>query len=646
MPARNEASRIETTLQQYADVFDDSEIIVVVNGCTDDTYDRVVRIARDHPNVRWVRIDRCVGKGGAVRAGFLTAAAPLVGFADADGSTPAHELRRLFEAVGDADGVVGSRWMPGARVPRRQPLVRRIASRIFNGLVRGFFGLPYSDTQCGAKVFRASMLQRVVTHLETANMAFDVDLLLALKDAHANIREVPTLWLDVASAGFTLVPTSLRMLTALLRLRMRRSFFRIFIPVFDHLVPTTPMRAHDGFAILVLNWRDPTNPQAGGAEAYLFEMAKRWVAGGHRVSWLSASYPGAARESVIDGIPITRVGTALSVYARLPLEYLRNFRDRFDVIVDAENGIPFFSPLFSMKPKICVVHHVHQGVLKRHLRFPLSTMLAWAERRLMPRLYRDDRFVAVSRDTCRAMERELGIPASKVEVIPNGVDERLVPGEKAAYPMVLALGRLKRYKRGDLILEAFARVRKNVPGAVLHVAGDGDDRARLERIARDAGVADAVVFEGHVSFERKRELLQQAWVYVVASEIEGWGVGVIEAAACGTPAVAFAVPGLREAIVDGMTGVLVPEGADLAEPLRWLLGDASLRTRLGAAAIARARAFSWDASAEAMLDVIARQTIGQYYGFVRKDGRWALAGSGLAHVDLSAVSAPSIAPSP
>jgi glycosyltransferase involved in cell wall biosynthesis len=439
----------------------------------------------------------------------------------------------------------------------------------------------------------------------------------------------------VEGADFALLPTSLKMLAAIARLRMRRSLFRMLVPVFDRLFPTTPMRVHDGFNILILNWRDPTHPQAGGAEAYLFEMARRWVSWGHRVSWLTASYRGATPESVLEGVEIKRVGNAATVYGAVAFEYVRRCRDRFDVILDAENGIPFFSPLFSMKPKIGIMHHVHQQVLRKHLRFPLSEVLAWAERRLMPRVYRNVQFVAVSQDTRQEMER-LRLAARPVEVIHNGVAPDLAPGEKAGSPTLLCLGRLKPYKRVDLVVRAFARVRAVVPDAVLRVAGAGDEAVavRLRALAEELGVTEAVVFEGYVDDERKRELLQRAWVCVSASEIEGWGVTAIEANACGTPVVAFDVPGLREAIVDAETGLLVPEGGDLSGAIVTVLTDASLRARLERGALARAQEFSWDRAADAMLDVIAREAVGKHYGLVRRRGDWVLHGAGAARVPV------------
>lgn len=623
IPARNEEARIETTIHDLCAGFRDSEVIVVLNGCSDRTPQIVRRIAPEYPNLVLLAIDDAIGKGGAVRAGMLVAKAPIVGYVDADGATSATEMRRLCESLGNLDGISASRWCRGAVVQVPQGAARRYASRVFNAIVRGLFGLRFTDTQCGAKVFRGDALRRVLPDIETANFAFDVDLLYSMKRARMRVEEVPTVWRDVRGSKVTLIRSGMRMLCAVLRLRARHSLLRYGVPLLDRLFPTAPIKTISGLHVLLLNWRDPQHPQAGGAEVYLHEMARRWVDAGHHVEWLTSRFPGAPSEELIDGIRITRVGNAATVYALLPLRYIRQFRDRFDVIVDAENGIPFFSPLFSMKPKVCVVHHVHQDVLKKYLPWPSGTVLAWLERRLMPALYSRHTFVAVSDDTRDALTR-MGVPRKNIEVVHSGVDAHLRPGVKFPAPTFVYLGRLKKYKRVHLILNAFAQVRRFVPDATLHIAGDGDDLPRLKKLARKLGLDKRVVFDGAVSWQRKLELLQGAWAYVSASEIEGWGIGVIEANACGTPAIAFDVPGLRESITDGLSGLLAPEGGDLGTGMLAVVLDRSLRHRLRAGALQRAAAFSWDSSAAVMMDVLMRAAAGGRYSFMRLSAGWNL----------------------
>jgi len=241
IPAYNEADRIERTLREYADEFSDGELIVVLNACTDETADTVYRVRT--PRLRAIQIKQGIGKGGAVRAGFLLARAPLVGYVDADGSTPAREMRRLFGLLADAHAAIGSRWIAGARLDPPQPIVRRVASRTFNLLARTLTRLPFSDTQCGAKTFRADALAAVLPSVETANFAFDVDLLAALARRGARILEVPIEWHDRSVSRLRVVSASLRMAAALARLAIVRSNASWMLPVFDRLIPTGSMTA-------------------------------------------------------------------------------------------------------------------------------------------------------------------------------------------------------------------------------------------------------------------------------------------------------------------------------------------------------------------------------------------------------------------
>ena len=624
IPAHNEEMRIERTLEEYAREFSDSEIIVVLNGCVDGTKAVVERTAANFSNLKLIEIEHAVGKGGAVRAGFLLAKAEVVAYADADGATPGPEMRRLCELLAPGlDAVIASRWMAGAQVSVRQPFKRRFASRCFNLAVRALFGLPFADTQCGAKVFRRDTLESVMPSIETSNLAFDVDLLFALRSQGKRIREVPTVWNDVNGSRVELLSASSKMLFSLLRLRLRNSFIRVAIPMFDKLFPTKPVPLHDGLRILILNWRCPKHPRAGGAEIYLHQIAKRWVEHGHRVEWLTASFPGAQKHDVIDGVRITRVGNRFTVYARVPLEYLRSFRDRFDLIVDSENGIPFFSPLFSLKPKLCLVYHVHRDVFRKHLPWPISEVFVWAESWLMPRIYRGSSFVTISEDTHREMtERKFSL--RPIGIVHGGVDEQLVPGTKAPYPSIVYLGRLMPYKRVEVLIHAFAAVRARIPGAMLHIAGTGPSEPALRDLVATLNLRDAVLFEGFIDEDCKRELLQSAWVFCTPSEMEGWGLTVIEANACGTPAVAFAAPGLREAIVDGLSGLLVPEGGDLSAALTDVLESHEFRHGLERGALARASEFSWDEAARGLFEAGVHELVGVWFGLVRINKKWTL----------------------
>ncbi|GAC1424656.1 MAG: glycosyltransferase family 4 protein [Candidatus Velthaea sp.] len=358
--------------------------------------------------------------------------------------------------------------------------------------------------------------------------------------------------------------------------------------------------------ILLLNWRDPENPRAGGAEVYLHEIAQRWVRGGHRVEWIAAGFRGAPRRTEIDGITIQRVGTAVTVYFAAGIEYVLRMRKRFDVIVDAENGIPFFSPLYVSKPKVLLVHHVHTDVFKTHLPRTVADIFIWLESTLMPRIYSSVSFVAVSESTRSEVERQ-SLTKRPVAVIHNGVASDLLVGVKSAIPTLAYVGRLKRYKRVDLLLVAAARLRVEYPNLVVRIAGRGDDEPYLRERVAELGLEDCVTFEGFITHERKREILQEAWIFVTPSEMEGWGITIIEANACGTPAVGFNVPGVRESIRDGLSGLLVESEAELVTMLGALLRDTTWRLRLSENAINRAKDFSWDRAAVKLLELITNE---------------------------------------
>ena len=625
IPAHNEAERIGKTVRDYLDHFEDSEVILVVNGCTDNTEAVAYAAAANRPNMRLVHINHSVGKGGAIRAGFLSARAKIVGFVDADGATSAAEIRRLFELVTPGvDAVIASRWIRGAKVDVLQPFIRRLASRTFNAIVRIAFALPFTDTQCGAKVFRAEALHEIANSLEVSNFAFDVDLLFALRRTGRKLVEVPTVWRDVEGSKIGNIPHASRtMLLAIARLRIRYSLFRYVIPFFDRVFDTSHLRIRHGLSILILNWRDPKHPQAGGAEKYLFEIAKRFSERGHHVQWISAGFPGGERTDVLEGIKIRRVGNKFTVYALIPITYLRSFRDRFDAVIDAENGIPFFSPFYSLKPKLCLIFHVHQRIFEKHLPVPISTFFKWIEARVMPLVYKNSRFVSISKDTTEDLVA-LGIARDGIDVAYAGIDPGLKPSEKSDRPTILYLGRLKAYKRVEILIEDLPIVLRTLPDVELIIAGTGDYEQNLRAIARRLGVERHVSFEGFVTEDRKRYLMGRAWIFAMPSEMEGWGLTIIEANACGTACVGYDVPGVGEAIAHEKSGLTVPTGERLGPTLAALLADSDRLRKLEVGALVRAKEFSWDSTADKFLDVIVSEIAKTQTSYIKLGDSWAV----------------------
>lgn len=238
IPAYNEEARIRPTLDAYASYFGarygkDVEFVIVVNGSRDRTEEVVRAVAEKSPQVKFLVEPRAIGKGGAIMRGFEVAAGEWVGFVDADNATSPEAFNDLVEHIGDAGAIIASRYIPGAKVSPRQRLSRRIASRVFNKLIRLLFKLPISDTQCGAKLLRGDAMRAAFPHLGLTRWAFDVDLLFQLRRLGYRITEVPTTWSEPGGSKLRIGRTSLEMFMAICRLRMLYSPLRWVVTVYD-----------------------------------------------------------------------------------------------------------------------------------------------------------------------------------------------------------------------------------------------------------------------------------------------------------------------------------------------------------------------------------------------------------------------------
>ncbi|MEM1510237.1 MAG: glycosyltransferase family 4 protein [Thermofilaceae archaeon] len=345
--------------------------------------------------------------------------------------------------------------------------------------------------------------------------------------------------------------------------------------------------------ILWINHRDIKHPEAGGAEVRQYEIAKQLVKAGHRVSLLCERVAGMPAREKLDGVEIVRLGNKYLVHLIIPLYVLRHYRE-FDVIIDdVAHAVPWYSPLVTKTPVIAQIHHVHQAVLD--VEFP--AFASWPIKQLersVAKVYRN--FITVSRSTKMELIRTFGIHPKRIAVVPNGVDlEKYKPGIKESKPTVLWVGRVKKYKRLDHLLEAFKIVKKKIPESQLVVIGHGENLYDAFKYAKKLELND-VWFLGKVDDKKKIYWMQRAWIIVSTSMVEGWGLVVTEAAACRTPAVAYRVPGVSDSIIDGLTGLLVSPGdiRELAEAIIRLLRDDDYRDYLGENALKRAQNYGWN----------------------------------------------------
>ncbi len=361
--------------------------------------------------------------------------------------------------------------------------------------------------------------------------------------------------------------------------------------------------------VLVVNWQDRLNPQAGGAEVHLHEVFGRLAGWGHEISLLTSGFSGCRAEEELDGIRILRVGGRLTFGLRVPGVFRRRWpREHFDVIVEDLNKVPVFLPLLTKTPMVLLVHHLFGSTAFQSASFPVAAA-TWLLERPVPRAYRSCAVVAVSESTAEDL-RQRGLEDGGISIVPNGVDLETYspdPGVvRSQDPTLLYLGRLKRYKRVDLILKAVAGLKARVEGLRFLVAGTGSEEERLKHLSSSLGLGETVRFLGYVSEEEKIRLLRTSWVHVLTSPKEGWGISALEAAACGTPTVASDSPGLRDAVQDGETGVLVPHGSveSLVSALENLIESNVRRKEMGEKARCFAEAYSWERSARQMLAIL------------------------------------------
>ncbi len=357
--------------------------------------------------------------------------------------------------------------------------------------------------------------------------------------------------------------------------------------------------------ILVVNHRDWRNPRAGGLEELVAQTCRYWSKWGHDVTLLCAGYSGAPWEKAIDGVRIIRGPNEYIFNWWAPFKIRAMGAGQYDIILEYISKVPCFIPMFVRHTPVAVmVPHLFGKTAFNELAWPLAAY-AYALEQPISSVYRRSCFWALSKSTAADLCNR-GIARDRITVIYPGFNEELLEPmavEKTPQPSLIYVTRLKRYKRVDIPIIAVARLRAEFPGLRLFVTGSGDHEAALRQLAASLGVTDAVEFTGFVSEERKHQLLQQAWLGVQTSTIEGWGLGVIEAGACGTPTIASNSPGLIESVRDGETGVLVPHGDidALVAALRRLLADHAERHRLGANAREWARQLSWEKMSERAL---------------------------------------------
>jgi len=311
--------------------------------------------------------------------------------------------------------------------------------------------------------------------------------------------------------------------------------------------------------ILLLNWRDPWHPNAGGAEIVTFEHAKEWVKKGNTVTWITGGYwEQKKRQEVVDGVQFFRFGGSLTIHFMVPL-YLLAEGKNYDVIVDEVHGIPFFAPLFTKTPVVAFIHEVADEIWDYMYRFPIAPIGKMLERWAF-RWYRHCQIWTDAESTVDELVA-WGIPKSQCTAIPCPIiKKQTISIEKKEHkPTYIFVSRVVRMKGIEEVIKAFSFIVKVQVNAQLWIIGKGEQKYvdELKHMVEEYGIDKHVIFRGEVSETEKYTYMSRAHILLHASVKEGWGLVVLEAASVGTPSVVYNVPGLKDVVKHDETGIVV-----------------------------------------------------------------------------------------
>jgi glycosyltransferase involved in cell wall biosynthesis len=360
--------------------------------------------------------------------------------------------------------------------------------------------------------------------------------------------------------------------------------------------------------ILIFNWQDIKNPFGGGAEVHLHEIFSRIAKLGHKVVLYSCKFKGCLDYEVIDGIEVHRFGSRALFNYYVPFLYKRAIKeDNFDIVIDDLNKIPFYMPIYVKRPLLAISHHFFGKSIFKEAGILQGSYVYFSEY-LVNFIYKKTQFAVVSEST-KDEFIERGFNPMNFEIIYNAINQQQFPfkhnqTEKDTF-RIAYFGRLKKYKSVEQLFYAFARFYKEHKNSKLEIIGKGDYQTYLEKLAHQLDIENCTIFYGFVSEKEKVRILSEVDLVVNTSQKEGWGITNIEANACGTPVVSANVPGLRDSVSIGNSGLLYEYGniEDLKEKIDIALINEKKKQHLREGAVSWAKSFSWDISAEKMISL-------------------------------------------
>ncbi|MBI4721479.1 MAG: glycosyltransferase family 4 protein [Candidatus Stahlbacteria bacterium] len=357
--------------------------------------------------------------------------------------------------------------------------------------------------------------------------------------------------------------------------------------------------------ILLINWQDRKNPLSGGAEIHIHEIFGRIAKCGHEITFLCSSFKGAEKREIVDGMEVLRIGRRSNFNFYVPFATHTLLKNNYDIVIDNINKIPFFTPLYVKKVPILAIGYHFFGRIIYYETNPLFASYVYFTEKLVPKIYKTEVFSVISESTKNDLK---GVPDNNIHIISPAIAPEYMPAmdKKSTTPLIVYVGRIKKYKCLDLLLHSMKTIISEVPNVRLDIVGTGDYITYLVKLSDELKLNNYVNFVGFVTEQQKIEILQSAWMLVNPSAKEGWGITNIEANACGTPVVASNSPGLRDSVVNGETGFLVEHGNvnELATTIVKIIRDTKLREILSQNGIAWAKKFSWDSAAHKTIQLM------------------------------------------
>ena len=362
--------------------------------------------------------------------------------------------------------------------------------------------------------------------------------------------------------------------------------------------------------ILILSWRDKKNPRAGGAEFITHQCAKYWVERDNRVTLFTSSFPNCKTNETIDRVEIIRKGLEINVAWWAFRYYRRYFRNKFDIIVDEINTVPFLTPLYASEEKVAFIHQLAKEIWWYEANFPIN-LLGYLSEPSFLKLYRKIPTITVSNST-KSCLLDLGFKDENIFIIPECIkhsfQEGLVDVIKEKNPTIIYVGRIKKSKRVDHCIKAFINVKKELPSAKLWIVGDGEEKyiKYLENNVLTNNLENEVNFFGRLDDFKKFEMMRKAHLILVSSVREGWGLIVTEANSVGTPAVVYNIPGLRDSVKDKITGLICEKNTieNLSSNIIKLLKDDRHRERLSKNALNWSKNFICNETGRVSLEIL------------------------------------------